>query len=207
MNQNNDSQNTDIGDFVSNTFGERYLPAINHNVFEDTNASTVFRSHFGDSILREKTFYVIAGTDSGLLYHYVKAQGIPKGSRYLFVELPQVLVLLEDVDGAEQLAVATEEDWLEQAKNIGAQNFAIQDRLVLLRSLGVSHGHCSDYPPFWQQLKEGFDAYCFSQKIFLDNHFATLCQISNLAENQTPAINLKNTFKGKTAVLLGKSVV
>lgn len=202
MSENNNSQNTDIDDFVSNTFGERYLFAINRNVFEDTNASTVFRSHFGDSIFREKTFYVIAGTDSGLLYQYIKTQGVPKGSRYLFVELPQVLDLLEDVDGSEELAVTTGEDWQEQAKNMGAEKFATLDRMILNRSLGVSHGHCSDYPPFWHRLKEEFDAFCFSQKVFLDNHFATICQINNLTENQTPAICLKNAFKGKTAVLL-----
>jgi len=165
LSENNNSQHTDmgIGSFASNTFGERYLFAINRNIFEDADANTVFRAHFGDSLLKQDTFYVIAGTDSGLLYQYIKTQGIPNGSRYLFVELPQVLVLLEDVllediDSSEELAVTSGEDWLEQAKNMGAQKFAVQDRLVLSRSLGVVHSHYKGYPPFWQQRRESFDA-------------------------------------------------
>ena len=202
LSENNNSQNTDIGGFVSNPFGERYLFAINRNVFEDTDASTVFRSHFGDSVLKQHTFYIIAGTDSGLLYQYIKTHGIPKGSRYLFVELPQILVLLEDIDGSKELAVTTGENWLEQAKNMGAQNFAAQDRLILSRSLGMVHSHYKDYPPLWHQLKESFDAYSYAQKMVLSNYYFIISRVINLTENQTPAICLKNTFKGKTAVLL-----
>ena len=180
MSTNNNSQDTDIGNFVKNTSGERYLFAINRNIFEDADASTVFRAHFGDSILNQNTFYIIAGADSGLLYQYVKAQGVPKGSRYLFVELPQVLILLEDVECTEELAITTEEQWLEQAKNMGVQNFAAQDRLVLNRSLGVAHNHYKDYITLWQQLKESFDAYCYAQKMVLTNYFFILSQINKL---------------------------
>ena len=202
LSENNNSQNTDIGDFVSNTFGERYLFAVNRNVFEDTDANTVFRSHFGDSVLQQDTFYVIAGTDSGLLYHYIKTQGVPKGSRYLFVELPQVLVLLENLGSSDELTITTGEDWLEQAQKMGAQKFAIQGRLIITRSLGVVHSHYQGYSPFWHQLKESLNAYSFTQKEVAANYAYVICQINNLAENQIPAIFLKNTFKGKTAVLL-----
>ena len=204
MSENDNPQHTDtgLGSFAHNTFGERYLFAINRNVFENADASTVFRSHFGDSLLKQDTFYIIAGTDSGLLYQYIKTQGIPKGSRYLFVELPQVLVLLEDIDGSMGLAVTTGENWLEQAKNMGAQNYAVQDRLILTRSLGMVHSHYKGYPLFWSQLKESFDAYCYAQKMVRSNYYFIISRIINLTENQTPAIYLKNTFKGKTAVLL-----
>ncbi|MDX2464436.1 MAG: DUF115 domain-containing protein, partial [Porticoccus sp.] len=202
MSENSSPQQTEVGSISCNASGERYLFAINRNVFEDTNASTVFRSYYGDSLFKENTFYIIAGTDSGLLYQYVKAQGIPKGSHYLFVELPQVLRLLEGMGDTEELAVTTVEDWLEQAENMGVQKFAVQDRLILIRSLGLVHNHYKDYPPFWQQLKESFDAYCFAQKMVLNNYYFILSRIINLTENQTPAICLKNTFKGKTAVLL-----
>lgn len=202
LSENNSSQQAKMGSFVCNASGERYLFAINRNVFEGTNASTVFRPHFADSLFREHTFYVIAGTDSGLLYQYVKTQGIPKGSRYLFVELPQVLVLLEDVTSSEELAVTTGENWLEQAKNMGLQKFTIQNRQSFTTSLGVINNHYKGYAPFWYQLKEEFNTYRFTQNLIIEHYFFIICQIKNLTENHTPAICLKNTFKGKTAVVL-----
>ena len=197
------SPHAGLGGLVSNTDGEPYLAAINPDVFKDTDSSSVFGSYFGNSLFKQDTFYVIAGTDSGLLYQHIKKQGIPKGSRYLFVELPQVLALLGDLDDANaELAVTSLENWLDQAKAMEIQKFAVQGRLTLIHSLGVTHGHYKDYPPFSRRLKEELDAYDSEQKAILNNYFYTMCQIENLTENQVPAICLKNTFKGKTAVLL-----
>jgi 6-hydroxymethylpterin diphosphokinase MptE-like len=194
---------TDMGGIASNAFGEHYLFGVNRNLFQDSDASSVFRSYFGDRLFQEDTFYVIAGTDSGLLYQFVKAQGFPKGSRYLFVELPEILAVMEGLDDSRaELAVTTGESWLEQARDMGVENYAVQDRLVLLRSLGVVHGHYSQYPPFWRQLKSDFDIFRFDQRVSLSSRPFIICQIENLSENQTPAICLTGAFSGKTAVVL-----
>ncbi len=197
------TQHTDMGGIASNAFGERYLFGINRNLFQGSDASSVFQSYFGDNLFQEDTFYVIAGTDSGLLYQFVKAQGLPKGSRYLFVELPQILALMEGLDGSQaELAVTSGENWLEQAKDMGVENYAFQERLVLLRSLGVVHGHYSHYPPFWRQLKNEFELFIFNQRVVLSSRPFVICQIENMTENQIPAIHLNGTFRGKTAVVL-----
>ncbi|MCF6338431.1 MAG: DUF115 domain-containing protein [Gammaproteobacteria bacterium] len=201
------SQQTDVEGVISNTFGEHYLFGINRHVFQKTDASTVFRTYFGDSLFEEDTFHIIAGTDSGLLYHYIKAHGIPKGSRYLFVELPEILALLEDfepqlVGGCVELAVTSEKNWLVQAKEMGAKKYAALDRLIPLRSLGVVHSHYHAYLAFWRKFKKTFDNFTWQQANFRDGRRFTLCQIENLTENQIPAICLKNAFNGKTAVVL-----
>lgn len=195
-------QQTDLGGVVSNAFGEHYLFGINRNVFQGTDASTVFRSNFS-SMFEENTFYIVAGTDSGLLYQYVKAQGVPKGSRYLFVELPQILALLTNMDNIEkELVVASEEEWMQQALAMDMLDYAIQDRLILCRSLGVMHGHYQDYPPFLRRLREEFHVFVETQRVSLNSRPFTLRQIENLSENQIPATCLKEVFQGKTAVLL-----
>jgi 6-hydroxymethylpterin diphosphokinase MptE-like len=203
LTENDVIQQADMGGIASNAFGERYLFGINRNLFQGSDASSVFRSYFGDKLFEEDTFYVIAGTDSGLLYQFVKTQGLPKGSRYLFVELPQILALMEGLDGSlAELAVTSGEKWLEQAKDMGVENYAVQERLVLLRSLGVVHGHYSQYPAFWRKLKSEFELFTFDQRVMLSSRPFVICQIENLTENQTPAIRLNRTFRGKTAVVL-----
>jgi len=187
--------------------GEHYLFGINRHVFQKTDASTVFRAYFDDSLFEEDTFHIIAGTDSGLLYQYIKAHGIPKGSRYLFVELPEIQALLEDFEpqragGHVELAVTSEKNWLVQAEEMGAKKYAALDRLIPLRSLGVVHGHYHAYLAFWRKFKKTFDNFTWQQANFRDGRRFTLCQIENLTENQIPAKCLKNTFSGKTAVVL-----
>lgn len=188
---------------VSNAFGEHYLFAINRNLFRDTDASTVFRSYYGESLFKEDCFYIIAGTDSGLLCQYVKAQGIPKGSRYLFLETPEVLTLLENLDDRQKdLVVTAEEEWLNVAAEMGINKYACMRRLTIHRSLGVVHGHYSPYPQFWRKVKMEFDSYLTNTRMMIQIRPFVLSQITNLTENQIPATCLLNTFKGKTAVVL-----
>ena len=192
-----------MGGVASNAFGEQYLFAINRNLFQGTDASTVFRSYFGESLFEEDAFYVIAGTDSGLLYQYVKTHGIPKGTRYLFVELPQVAALLSGMGAPQtELAITTGDDWLKRAKEMEITKYAQLGRLTLTRSLGVIHGHCSDYQPFWRKLKGEFDTFSQSVRHRFGIRPFIICQIENLTENQIPAICLKDAFLGKTAVVL-----
>lgn len=197
------SQQSDIGAIASNSFGEHYLFAINRNLFQGTDASTVFRSYYGEYLFEEDAFYIIVGTDSGLLYQYIKSQGVPKGSRYLFLETPEVLALLEDMDDPNgDIVVSTGEDWLAQADEMKIQKYAYMGRLGLRRSLGVVHGHYSGYPPFWREIKAVFDGYLKNVLVLLNVRPFINCQIVNLAENQIPATCLIDSFKGKTAALL-----
>ena len=203
MTETNLSQQNDLGGIVSNAYGEHALFGINRNLFQGTDASTVFRTHFGDSLFEENTFYIMAGTDSGLLYQYIKSQGVPKGSHYLFVELPQVLALLNDMDDPEAgLSVTDKENWQQRANDLNMLDYAIQERLILHRSLGVIHAHCRDYSPFWRQIQEEYNSFMEKQRIALNNKPFTVRQIENLSENHIPAICLKGIFSGKTAVVL-----
>lgn len=198
------SQQISAAGIVSNAFGERSLFAINRNLFQNSDASTIFRTHFGESLFKEDTFYIIAGTDSGLLYRYVKSRGVPENSHYLFVELPEVLDLLHDLDSPEEgISVTTEKEWQQRANDMDILGYAIQGNLKLLGSLGVVHGHFSEYWPFWQRIKDTHNAFTQRNNIALNNQGFIARQLENLSENQNPAIFLKGLFSQKTAVILG----
>lgn len=203
MTDNSLSPQTDMGGVVSNAFGEQSLFGVNRNVFQGTDASTVFRTHFGEPLFEEKTFYIIVGTDSGLLYQYIKSHGVPKGSHYLFVELPQILALLKDMDDPEAgLSVTDEENWQQRANDMDVLDYAIQERLILHRSLGVIHGHYGGYSPFWRRIQTEHNAFMQKQRVALNSQPFTVRQIENLSENQISAICLRETFSGKAAVVL-----
>ncbi len=198
------SPQPDLNSVVGNAFGEHSLFAINRNTFQGTDASTVFRSHFGDSLFEKDTFYIIAGTDSGLLYQYIKTTGIPNGSRYLLIELPDILERLTSQDRpTADIVITTPENWREQAiDKMDMLDHLIQGRVVIIRSLGVVHGHYSPYPPFWKAIKDEFDLIHKKYLVGLNNRPFALRQLENLTENQIPAACLTNTFSGKTAVVL-----
>jgi len=76
---------------ATNNFGEQYLPAINKNVFNRFGAKHVFKKQFRDSLWEEGAFQIIIGTDSGLLINYILEHGIPENTRFLFIELDEVI--------------------------------------------------------------------------------------------------------------------
>ena len=195
---------SDLDTVVSNAFGNHYLFAINQTAFQNTDANTVFRNYYGDSLFQEHTFYIVAGTDSGLLYNFINTTGVPKGSRYLFVELPQVLERLVEMKDPENILVTTTlPEWEQRgAAEMSMLDYAIQGRFVLIRSLGLVHAHYDDYLPLLQQLSDEVDKLQTNYRIGLSGQGFAIQQIENLAENQTPAIHLKDIFKEKTAVLL-----
>jgi hypothetical protein len=80
---------------TTNIFGERFLYHINRDSFSKISASAIFDAEFKAKIFDEDSLYIIIGTDSGLLPQYIQNQGIPIGTRYLFIEIPEVLQQLQ----------------------------------------------------------------------------------------------------------------
>ncbi len=190
---------------VTSRFGERYLPAVNGTAFEQADAGAVFRKHFGPALFNEGVFYLIVGTDSGLLYRHIAAQGVPAHSRYLLIESPHVLACLDGLnnnDPCSGLAVATEAEWQEIAADMELEKYALLNRAILVRSLAVTHGHHEGYAPLWNRISKQFDKLTWHHRIALSNHIFIDCKLMNLTENQVPARCLEGAFQGKTAALL-----
>lgn len=80
--------------FSVTQFGETYLPSVNRTLFENQPSEKLFEREYPNLFTKENHLYVIVGTDSGLLANYVLEHKLPKGSRYLFVELESVMALM-----------------------------------------------------------------------------------------------------------------
>ena len=206
MGDNNNLLNTGVGHFLTNPFGEQYLHSVNRNTFSDLSADTVFRRHFGTNLEEEDTLNIIVGTDSGLLVDYIQKHGVPAGSRFIFIELSDVLDVLSsrlnDQTLDKRIALCRPEDWRQQAQNFSFDSYLYVEKVQLLKSLAAADAFLPAYRDLHRSVKSDLDTWAWGLRGELGSSAFFTCQLDNVAENQIPAIHLKNRFVQKTAVIL-----
>ncbi|MCT8987262.1 hypothetical protein [Shewanella phaeophyticola] len=81
--------------FAISPYEEYYLPSVNNNVFEKLDSTTIYTHKFkSGEINLTDTLHIFIGMDSGLLVNFIMNSTIEPGSKYLFIELPEVIDLL-----------------------------------------------------------------------------------------------------------------
>lgn len=196
-----------LGPFLKNKFGDVYLHAVNGLAFNQIDSDTVYRKYFGKEFQREDHFHVVVGTDSGLLLTWTLKKGIPKGARFLFIELPNVLERIKEIipldDLEQRVVVATPDDWQELLAQMGFEEYVYIDEVTLKYSLAAADACLAEYLPLRWQVHQQLERQMWAIKVDMGCEPFTIRQLENLAELQTSSQNLKGLFKGKTAVLLG----
>jgi len=207
MSKENIFSDNNLGAFIENDFGDRFLYSVNGGSFNKISSHAVFRNLWGDTLFNENTLYLVVGTDSGLLPTYIDRIGVPDGSRYLFIELEEIIPLVKDVFSedninAKKIALTSAAAWYSVAKQLSLPEYAYLDSIEIITSVAASDAHLIAYSDFWSELEKEFKRVIWQyQKQFGSLTFITK-QIENLAENRFSASCLINSFKGKTAVLL-----
>lgn len=196
-----------LGPFLTNAFGDRYLHAVNGLAFSIVGVAAVHSKAYGDCFKKKDSLFVIVGTDSGLLLNYAMGEDIPSGSRYLFVEIPQVYHRLNS-EGLlrnlpEQVQVVCYEKWWESLLDFQFENYCYIGNVFLHDSIAAIDAHISEYPVISSQIKEELNRETWKIGISLSSSYFTSAQIDNLAENRIPGGFLRDLFKGKTALVLG----
>jgi TolA-binding protein len=193
--------------FAISPFDEYYLPSVNKLTFEKIDSTSLYNDKFKDTdLLQDNTLHIFVGMDSGLLANYVLEKSRPIGAKYLFVELDEVCELLTfDIPSESQknfsICAASEfEDCLSKSDfNL----FIVKQRFKMHYSSAASSNSHDDYTKLCHLVEKNiqnahFDGTtAFTQKTFVQQ------QLNNVSENLLPAQLLKNTFKGKTCVVLG----
>ena len=196
-----------LGTFLTNRFDDRYLYEVNRNTFNRIGSKALYRSRFGESLRRENTLNIIFGTDSGLLPTFLLQHACPAGSRFLFLELPEVLARLPEVlplppeGGA--VAVVSCDNWREEAEKMELIDYLFVDGLRLFQSFAAEDDSLGIYRPHYWQVHQELEALAWETNANLGTEDFILRQLENLGENRHPATLLNGLFSGKTAVLLG----
>lgn len=197
----------DFGPFLTNRFGEHYLPAVNRETFSENGAVPLFRHHFGNTFNTPDTLYLIVGTDSGLLPHFLLQQPLPPGSRYLFIEFNSLQHRLTTENPlpplpANSCTVANPNSWQQTAKTWGIEQYLFASSVQLVQSLSVVDGFFPPYMDLFNQVKQWMDAFHTEVAINTGTRDFMQRSLENIGENRLPAKLLQGTCPNQTAVLL-----
>ncbi|MBW2011269.1 MAG: DUF115 domain-containing protein [Deltaproteobacteria bacterium] len=197
----------DLGPFLTNEFGDRYFYQVNRSAFDVVGSDALYKQILGDNFFQEDALNIVIGTDSGVLLKYVLKHGAPDGSRFLFVELPEVFDRVKESFSLEelgpQIVVTTYEDWQKRAQQLNLTDYIYIGKTVLHKSVGAADAFLTDYHELYQAVHEEMTQLFWVTKATLGTEAFILGQLENLAENRVSSICLENAFKEKTAVLLG----
>lgn len=193
--------------FITNEFGDELLYEVNRNTFSRLGAGALYQQHFGKRLLQEDTLYLVVGTDSGLLPSWLLQRELPAGSRYIFIELPELYATLEakysEFDDNDHVAFVTLNDWQQLTKDFRFQDYAYLDRIFVIHSLGATDAFVPAYHSARYAVEQEVERFSHGIKVTAGNHAFIRRQIENTPDNLVPAICLKGGFEKYTAVLLG----
>jgi len=202
-----ETKNIDLGPFLTNRFGDRYLHPVNHLVFNAVGSTARYKEYFGNRFATEKSLFVLIGSDSGLLLKHLCSAEIGAGTRVLVIELPQIINRIKEVFDVEQLpenvVLTSSDSWQGCLEKINFTAYSYLESINVLESIGADQGHLVDYKVLYRDVRQNLEDFNWRIRANLGNKTILLRQLENLAENHHPASCLKNLFQGKTAVVLG----
>ncbi|MDM7456737.1 MAG: DUF115 domain-containing protein [Tepidimonas sp.] len=189
-----------------NRFGERTLEAVNGLTFDKLGAAQTLQEAFRGELRCEDTLYIMAGSDSGHLIRHVLREPPPAGTRYLFVEPPQVHAalraagLLDDLPA--HVRCATADDWMEAASELRLSDYLYIDRVEVVFSLAARSAEAPDHTQLGWALREAVSSLHWRTVGLRGNQAFIACQLTNAADNTVPAGVWRGRLKGQTGVLL-----
>ncbi|MCL1044794.1 DUF115 domain-containing protein [Shewanella electrodiphila] len=192
--------------FAISQFDEYYLPCINRSTFEKVDSTTAFKKIFKQEIFKQDTLHIILGLDSGLLVNYILEAPKVDGSKYIFVELPEVMAMLNiDIpdEKKEYLKVISFDKLVDILPQANHNLFLFKNQVKVTLSISASAGIIEDYPATYNQICQLLSQTSSSLRSNLNQKLFFIEQLYNVVENRQPASVLRNKFLGKTCIVIG----
>ena len=190
----------------TNIFNERYLYRINRDTFSKLSATVIFDKAFKASLFNKDSLSIIIGTDSGLLPQYIYQQGIPSGSRYLFIEPEEILTelnqhhLIDPLD--DKIIYSTYPQWQQLAEQLNLEQYAYIGTVQVFDAICTQNASLDEYAELSWQVNESLKTLCYQYSVRLSTEVFITKQLENVAEAQQPAVLFKQAFQGQTAIIL-----
>uniref|UniRef100_UPI004047DAC2 6-hydroxymethylpterin diphosphokinase MptE-like protein n=1 Tax=Shewanella baltica TaxID=62322 RepID=UPI004047DAC2 len=194
-----------LNNFAINRFNEYYLPSINRRTFESIDSKTLYDKNFKSGFSKKDNLNIIIGMDSGLLANYVLEADIPDGSKFVFIELSSVLPLLViniPLHLQRKLIIIDESGIDELFSRPDIKLFFTKRHYHLFASFAVTARHIDDYNLLLNITESKLQKESFKNKIDSTQKLFIHTQLDNVADNHTQAKILRNTFNGKTCIII-----
>ncbi|ABV85372.1 motility associated factor glycosyltransferase family protein [Shewanella pealeana] len=192
--------------FFVNDFGEYYLPSVNRNTFKKIDSNTIFKQTFKDEIFQEDRLHIVIGTDSGLLLNYILMNGIPSGSKYIFIEPAAVLDILNiniDAKFQQQVKLIEIEEFAKQLANDEYDLYLIKNQYITHNSMASCDGIVEEYNTIIYNVQKQLTNLHYARNRLVRHKDFLIQQLRNIADNQYPASLLRNRFEGKSCIVIG----
>ncbi|MGZ8918356.1 MAG: 6-hydroxymethylpterin diphosphokinase MptE-like protein [Methylobacter sp.] len=200
------TQTPATGALKTNAFGDRYLYNLSRGSFERVSAKAIFDTEFSKSLFQEDALNIIIGTDSGLLPKYIQQQGIPAGSRFIFIEpdliLEQLLQnqLLDDLPP--EIVCTTASHWENHANTFKIREYSYMNSVKLFNAICTQQAILDDYIELSWAISEILNILHFRYNVVIGCELFIVRQLENIADNILPVALLANAYQGQTVIIL-----
>ncbi|QHS12769.1 6-hydroxymethylpterin diphosphokinase MptE-like protein [Shewanella sp. Arc9-LZ] len=197
--------NNILNNFAISRFNEYYLPSVNRYTFENIDSKTIYNHKFKKDFSFKDKLNIVIGMDSGLLASYALEQEIALGSKFIFIELDEVLsLLIIDVPLAKKknFKIVNETDFLDLLEQEEIRIYIAKGAYEIYASLGVTSQHLEAYSSLFSRIEDKVQDEHFNHRSSLNQKVFFQTQLENVPDNHTPAKYLRNQFKGKTCLVV-----
>lgn len=192
--------------YILNNFGERILHAVNGSTFNILGSTAFYKNHFDEYFQAPEHFFIIIGTDGGLLPKYINDSEIPPGTIYLFVELDSIFATIQSelnsVELNENIFITSQENWLELAVELGLPKYVSLEQVSCCKSVGALDCNTPTYRKMAEEVEHNYYQFVWRARINFSGFFFIEEQLKNIADNKVPAICLNQAFANQTAIIL-----
>ena len=193
--------------FAISPYDEYYLPSVNKFVFEKMDSTTIYTNKFKSKELEDTdTLHIFIGMDSGLLVNFIIKSKITSGSKYLFIELPEVIKLLSITIPdklKKNILICTELELEAILISTEINLYIVKNKYKTHYSLAASGNDHENYTSLNYRVETSIEHIRFDSHVLFTNKIFLTNEIKNITENITPASILKNTFNGESCIVLG----
>ena len=201
------NESLSIGESQVNAFGDRFFSNLNPGTFIKLKANDFYDAHFGPSLFKTNSIFVILGTDSGLLPHYIQEKGIPEGSRYVFIEPAPILkqlqqsAVFDDLD-EEYIICSDMSTYADAFAKFKIDDYLRIGAVVYLNGVGAQANVLDLYAELGWTISDILQQLHYKINTGASTEPFIIQQLNNLADSLYSAGLLKRAFLGKTAIIL-----
>jgi len=187
----------------TNNYDEKWLAEINGNAFSRQPSTTVFSQVYRNTFDQPDHFFILVGSDSGLLRRFLANKYSGQRRRYLFVEPDEIVPHIPNDECNEDYPIIPASQFNLESLSEQYPEYFTHNRFSIVRSLAVLDQIYPGYLSVWDEVQTQLKLLDFIQSNIFSNRKFIDTQLYNCGLNVYPAARLEAKLKGKSVILLG----